>query len=412
MVSVPPRHGKTETVLHWIAWLLVQDPSLRIAYISYAHNFAGKQARKARRIAKRAGVAMGTTNQLGLWTTAAGGCVQATGVRGQLTGEGFHVIVVDDPVKNRREAESATIRRSSWEGFQNDIYTRREPASATHPGTSTIVVQTRWHRDDIAGNCEREGFRVINLPALLPSAENGERALAPHMWPLGDLQKIRSKVGPYAWASLYMGSPRPRGGAVFHEPTYYDFRRPPDTGRYSIGVDLAYTKKSYADRSVALVLQRSGEDATGEPMFYVRRVESHQVEAPQFCALLKRTAKAYPGAPMQWHASGTEKGAAQFIRKEVPRLVLKTASADKFTRAQDVAAAWNAGRILLPHCPEDASDAARREYERDYAWVGRTIEVVCNFTGLDDPEDDEVDALVSAHGAIAAAPLRTFRRGF
>lgn len=398
VVSVPPRHGKTETILHWIAWLLLRDPTLRIAYISYAHNFAGKQARKARKITARAGVSMGKINQLGYWDTEAGGCVQATGVRGQLTGEGFHLIIVDDPVKNRREAESATIRTSSWEGFQNDIYTRQEPANATHVGTSVIVVQTRWHKDDIAGHCIREGFEVVNLPALDPANDN---ALAPDMWPRETLLKIKRRVGPYAWASLYQGSPRPRGGAVFKEPTYYDPRQLPATGRVGIGVDLAYTKKTYADHSVALALMQSGANENGDPIFYVVDVESRQLEAPQFCQVLARFAKRWAGAPILWHASGTEIGSAQFIQKEVPRLRVANASADKFSRSQDVAAAWNDGRILIPGSPSD--DTSTPE------WVDRFVEVVCSFTGLDDPEDDEVDALASAHTALTLPVVKSFR---
>ena len=398
VVSVPPRHGKTETILHWIAWLLLGDPTLRIAYISYAHNFAGKQARKARKIAKRAGVQLGKINNLGYWDTEQGGCVQATGVRGQLTGEGFHIIIVDDPVKNRREAESATIRNSSWEGFQNDIYTRQEPANDGHPGTSVIVVQTRWHRDDISGHCIREGFEVVNLPAIDPANDN---ALAPEMWDLPTLLKIKRRVGPYAWASLYQGSPRPRGGAVFKEPSYYDPRDLPKAGgRMGIGVDLAYTKKTYADRSVALALMKHGERG-GLPLFYVVDVESRQLDAPSFTVLLRHFVRRWPGAAVWWHAAGVEKGAADFVRKEVKGLQFKAATSDKFTRAQEVSAAWNDGRVLVP----GSVDGDVPE------WVERFVEVVCNFTGLDDPEDDEVDALASAFGAVSVAPAKSRRIG-
>src|SRR5690606_33510962 len=99
----------------------------------------------ARRIARDAGVQLADDAQtVREWRTTAGGGLLATGVGGPLTGQGITGLgVVDDPVKNRQEAESALIRDRVWEWFTDVFYTRLEP------GASAIVVATRWHQDDL-----------------------------------------------------------------------------------------------------------------------------------------------------------------------------------------------------------------------------------------------------------------------
>src|SRR5690606_39771543 len=109
-------------------------------------------------------------------------------------------------------------------------------------------------------------------------------ALFPEMWPVEALQAKRAKVLEFTWAALYQGRPRPKGGKVFHEPTFYAAL--PQTYRGAFGVDLAYTAKTTADWSICVELwreERTGKDAQGnplEPLFYVKHVDRAQVEAP------------------------------------------------------------------------------------------------------------------------------------
>src|SRR5690606_37096680 len=117
VVSMPPRHGKTSTFLHAFAWLLTLDPRLTHAFATYAQELANSKSRTARRIARDAGVQLADDAQtVREWRTTAGGGLLATGVGGPLTGQGITGLgVVDDPVKNRQEAESALIRDRVWE---------------------------------------------------------------------------------------------------------------------------------------------------------------------------------------------------------------------------------------------------------------------------------------------------------
>lgn len=375
VVSTPPRHGKTETLLHAIAWLLLRQPELTIAYVSYAVEFARSKSRRARLIALSAGVPLADdAARLEEWRTIAGGGVLATGVGGPLTGHGVNLLLVDDPVKNRLEAESPTWRERTWEWFNDVAFTRLEP------GASAIVVMTRWHEDDLAGRLLKQSAQrwvELRLPALAeegdPHRQPGE-PLWPDRWPAEKLLEIRAQIGEYSWASLYQGRPRPRGGVLFRDVVTY--QEPPRDGyRLAIGIDLAYTARTHADYSVAVVLASTAEAA------YVLDVIRGQWEAPEFARRLRGLRERYPSAPLAAFASGTEKGALQFFRDlGVPVRELPV-QADKFVRAQAVAAAWNEGRVRVP--------------ERA-PWLAAFLDELLSFTGVHDVHDDQVDALASA----------------
>ena len=129
-VSVPPRHGKTEMVLAAIAWWLSRRPEDALGFVSYASSFAESKSSRGRDYATAAGVQLHPSrNTLSEWRTTAGGGLLATGIGGPLTGQGVRLAVVDDPVKNREEAESALIRQRTWDWFTSTclLYTSPSP---------------------------------------------------------------------------------------------------------------------------------------------------------------------------------------------------------------------------------------------------------------------------------------------
>jgi predicted phage terminase large subunit-like protein len=317
----------------------------------------------------------GTTSH---WQTTNGASLLATGIEGALTGYGIDgAIIVDDPVKDRMGAESATMRDHACEWFHDVAMTR------VHPGASVLVVQTRWHPDDLAGRLIADGWHFINLAAIAeedePTRKAGE-ALWPARRPIDFLEKIRS-ANAYTWASLYQGRPRPKGGAVFGDPRFYE--RLPETGlRYSIGIDLAYTAKTSSDYSVAVVMaERAGT-------IYIVDVLREQVSQPTFSRLLKSLCATYPGARVRGYLAGTERGAADYIIESGVKFDAVTAKGDKFVRAQPYAGAWNQdpGRVLVP---------------RQAEWLDAYLNEHARFTGLNDAHDDQVDAAAAAFDALS-----------
>lgn len=372
--SSPPRGGKTETLLHSLPWLLERHADWELVYASYNATQARSKSRKGLALAKRGGlrlVSSGVTD----WRMSSGGGVIARGVGEGITGQGADFAIVDDPHKDRADAESALKRDRVWDWFNEALFTRRNPSSpkAKRP-RSIIVNMARWHPDDLAGRLIAKGWRHINVPAIAPGGES----FWPDIWPVEQLRQTEAQLGVYAWASLYMGQPRPRGGTVFGDP--WTWTELPAQYRVGFGLDVAYSAKTSSDYSVIVVMLL---DAAGN--CYVVDVIRVQLRAPAFVELVEQQRKKYPGARAHWYVSTTEKGVAHLINPELTWLESTLASklGDKFTRAQPVAAAWNAGRVFVP------ADSKR------YPWVDAFVAEVINFTGVEDGHDDQVDALAA-----------------
>lgn len=400
--SVPPRHWKTTTLRNAIVKHLLRWPDESVAYCSHTQPFASKQSREIRKLTLKAGLDLSDeSNRQDEWELAnrEGGLV-ARGVGGDLTGRGFRLIIVDDPVKSTAKAYSAAERDKLWEWLENDVITRLAPDGCL------ILVHTRWHPDDPIGRARKaandnggeiEGdepiaWRGVNLQALrFDEEQQSEVALLPKHWPATKLRPIR-KANPHRFAALYQGEPILRGAAVFHDPSFYD-ELPDKAYRVAYGVDLAYSEKraQRADYSVIIRVLAVQERDENKKLFfrlYVADVVRKQVDAPSFLLTLKARHSELPGK-MLWIASGTEKGTAQFIRKRVP-LKIRTASEDKYQRALPVSEAWNLGRVLVP---------------KKATWLAEFLDEITSFTGVKDAHDDQVDALAAAFSALAIHPM-------
>lgn len=386
-LTMPPRHGKTETVKHGIARLLLIDPSRRVGYISYASRLAEKKSREIRTLYQRAGGKLAPDAfARSDWRTGVGdGGLWAAGTQGSLTGEGFDLLVIDDPIQGRAQAESGIEREKLWDWFNDVAFTRLEPDG------SILVVHTRWHIDDLGGRLIRDGWTHIHLPAI----DAHGRALWPKRYDIDKLTRIRRQQGEYAWKSLYMGQPYARGGRLFGDPQFFDVL--PKRLQRVIGIDLAYSAKSQADYSVAVTLGFDVE--TTEEMgakAYILNVVRRQVEAPSFIRELNELQGENLGAPMVWHYGGTEKGLVDVMKALGANLEAKPAIVDKFIRAQEAVAAWNDGRILIPR----NASALGLETEDDLVeWSNDLVTELSAFTGKGDLHDDQVDALSTGYDA-------------
>jgi len=387
-VSVPPRHGKTTTIVHWIVWLLAQRPDLKVLYCSFGARMATKQTRAMRALARKVGIPLGEVQTASEWTTAGGGSVKACGITGPPTGDGFDVIIVDDPHRSRKSAESAVERDTVNEGYRDDIYTRQLPR-----GTSHVIVHTRWHEDDLIGVMTRaqedgpQPFRLINLPAI----DGDGRALAPKLWPIEKLRRIEKRLGPYGWASLYQGSPRPKGGALFGPATWCDSA--PVVARYAGGIDLARTAKTRSDHQAAVMLALAPDktivvvDIEHEQALVTDRRGDEGLEEG-FSRRMHAMQRRWRGAPLRMYVGGTESTLVDLLAQQREHPVYVTqrkAEAGKWERAQPFASAWNAGRVRVLKTLRHADELVRQ---------------LSRFTGLDGETDDLVDAIVAAFDEI------------
>jgi len=218
MIFMPPRHGKSQlaTIL-FPAWFLGKNNKKEIITASYSGDLAQDFGGKTREIVGDPvyNRIFGTTlkpdeKSKGKWRTTKGGTYTSVGVGGAVTGRGANILLIDDPLKNREEADSDVIREKVWNWYTSTAYTRLEKNGAV------IVILTRWHLDDLAGRLLEKAedggdkWEVINFPALALEREE-HRAVGDALWKdkysKDDLAQIKETIGIYDWNSLYQQSP-------------------------------------------------------------------------------------------------------------------------------------------------------------------------------------------------------------
>lgn len=414
-VSLPPRHAKTTTLLHAFAWWLKHEPADRCAYFTYSDGQGKNKSTIARRLAGEAGIKLSSdTKNKGFWQTEDGGGLIAGGTGGGLTGEGVSgLFVIDDPYKNRVDADSNVYREKVWEWFTEVAFTRLE-------GASVIVVHTRWHEDDLIGRLSDDpSWTVINIPAIAeeddPLGREVGEALWPERFPIEELEVIRLQIGEWSFAALYQGHPRPRGSSLFQEPTYYNIDEFKIDGcSVVIGADPAATASSKADYSAAVVIAVRAEERVLQlegwaeprkmrvPVGYVQYVYRKQTTVPLFVQGLRNLQAQWYNAKIGVEAVAGFKAVPQMLLHLDPDLRVQEMPTlgDKFQRAQNFAAMWNAGLIMLPTYADGTYPP----------WVKAFVKEVCSFTGVNDAHDDMVDAAVHGWNQVAYSP-KPIRRG-
>lgn len=221
MIFAPPRHTKSELASRrFPAWFLGRHPDRQLIAATYSGDFALDFGRDVRGIvngeefkALFPDVALAADSQAAnRWHTNKGGVSVYVGVGGPITGRGAHIALIDDPFKNREEADSEIRRETVWKWYTSTLRTR------LMPGGAIVLILTRWHEDDLAGRLlERQGseWKVIELPAIANENTAEEKALWPEWYDLQALRRIRSDVGPRDWSALYQQRPTPDDGTYF-----------------------------------------------------------------------------------------------------------------------------------------------------------------------------------------------------
>jgi len=236
IITTPPRHGKSELVSRKLpAFLAGYDPGCEIVAVSYGEDLIQSMSVSARAIIDSNEYRevfsdahlSETRSSIGEWHLKIpmgdeGKIVRSvykcSGIGGGITGRGYKYGIIDDPIKDREQAESKLIQDRIWNWYRSVFYTRAEP------GARILLIQTRWHVNDLAGKLikqQEEGgpdsWKVINLPAI--SLGQGDilgrptgMALWEERFPVRKLLEIKQTLGTYDFESLYQGNPSPPGG--------------------------------------------------------------------------------------------------------------------------------------------------------------------------------------------------------
>ncbi len=407
IINMPPRHGKSMSVTETFpSYYLGRFPDKRVMEVSYNDTFAQKFGRRNRAKIEEYGgrlwnISLSQINhRADNWELANhnGGMI-SVGLGGAATGEGADLLIIDDPIKNKQEAESKTMRDRAWDEYTATFSTR------THPGAAVIVIMTRWHEDDLCGRllnpeyCDVEDWEILRLPAIAEDEDDllgrseGEALWPEHGYDEEWMAKQKGKIGSYAFAGLYQQRPAPSEGGILKRSWFQFYDIIPQGGTAIQSWDCTFKDGDNHDYVAGHVWRRVG------PNFYlVDRVHDHMGIADTMRAIRTLTAKhphAY-GKLVEDKANGT--AVIELLKKEIPGLIPVDPQGGKVVRAQAIAPYAEAGNIFLPS-PAKAP------------WVHDFLEECAAFPNA--AHDDDVDAMTQAitylsAGANTSAPPKNY----
>ncbi len=410
MIFMPPRHGKSEIVSRMLpAFLFGQNPDIRIFGTSYGQTLANDMSRDVQNIMlcdaygeifpdtqlSKTGTRSATARRNIDMFNIIGrrGFYLGRGVEGGIMGKGADRIIIDDPFKSRKEAESETVRESTWQWYKGTLRNRLQP------GGKIIILNTRWHQDDLSGRIlekmkddpESDRWKVISFPAI---AEDGDykhpeddrkegEALWPAMYNEKALSKIRATSGGYDWSALYQQQPTPPGGAVIKREWLKVIDRAPMYLKWVRYWDLAVTKKTTADHTASgqMAMDQDGN-------VYVRNFVREQQEWPTVKRMIVIISQ-QERCPVGIEEVATQKGFVQALLTEKSLAMIDLrgykVDSDKKTRALPWVARAEAGKFYI----------VRGKGVDSY------INELVNFTGMDDKHDDQIDFTSGAYAMLA-----------
>ena len=404
MIFAPPRSGKSELFSRaFPAWAFGKNPNLQMIASSYSSNLSTRMNRDVQRImmsdtyadifpetklnSKR--VVTATQNALRnseiFEIVGHAGAYRSAGVGGGITGMGADISIIDDPIKDAAEANSATFRDRVWDWYVTTLYTRLSPKSGV------LLGMTRWHEDDLAGRLIKEienggdKWQILSFPAIAEHDEEHRKegeVLHPERYDIERYLKIKNTIGSYAWTALYQQHPTTKGGEIIKGAWFKRFDVLPRLSRVGVFMDTAQKTGEQNDYSV-LLLAGLGIDGAVY-LIDLKRGKWDAVElentTKDFYAKHKPT---YAGLIFYIEDKSSGTGLIQKIKREnnIPAKAV-TPQKDKYTRVLDVVGYIESGYVNLPSSG---------------AWVSDFIDECEKFTATNSHlHDDQVDTLTMA----------------
>lgn len=346
MIFMPPRHGKSELASkRFPAWCLGRQPTRQIIAASYNSDLANDFGRNVRNIVAEPEfgqvfpqVSLAPDSQAAnRMNTNMGGAYVAAGVGTAVTGRGAHIALIDDPFKDREEADSERRREVVWDWYRSTLYTR------LMPGGAIVVICTRWHEDDLAGRIlehEADQWEILSLPALDKAGE----ALWPDWYGVEALTRIKNTIGPREWSALYQQQPQPDEGTFFKRDWFKTWERKPELRYYGTS-DYAVTDGG-GDYTVHRLW---GIDARGD----VYRVDGWRGQTASDEWIERKLDLIAKWKPLCWFGEGgvIQKAVEPMLKRRMRernvhcRLEWLPSVADKPTRARSFQAMASMGRV-------------------------------------------------------------------
>lgn len=380
IITIPPRHGKSMLCSQYFpAWYMGRNPDKYLISATYGQDLSDDFGRKVRdQLTDSYFKAVFPDSQLrsdskaaARFETTNGGTYFGVGAGGPITGRGAHLLLIDDPIKNREEADSEAMRVKLWDWYRSVAYTRLMPQGAV------VVIMTRWHEEDLIGqilaNENASDWTVFNLKAISDSGQ----PLWPESYNLDALNDIRRTVGEYDWSCLYQQEPIPHEGIIF-KPDWLrsGLAENDEYAAFYAAVDPAISKSEVADETAICVVGLS----------YTSPATVHELETLHGHWTFEQQIKVIQAVHKKYNIDcfGIEDVAYQkALIQECQRLWIPVtplkANRDKVARAMSVSHFFSQGRVRV-----NTSDTRRQ---------------MLSFRGAGE-KNDLADALIHAVGMV------------
>ncbi|MGE7112721.1 phage terminase large subunit [Lysinibacillus sp. NPDC047702] len=404
LIEMPPRHGKSMTVTEsFPSYFLGRNPSKRVITAAYSDGLAKKFGRLNRNkfnefayelFGEQLSESNSAVKDWGI-EDKPGGMI-STGIGGSITGQGADLMIIDDPIKNAKEAMSQTIRDSIWDEWEATLATR------LHDGASLIVIMTRWHEDDLIGRLIARSPRKwirLRLPAIAEDENDllnrvpGEPLCRELGYDEEWATNKKVEVGSRTWASLYQQRPAPAGGNIFKREwiKFYvrDEQMKRDWGlsddvivlplhfdKMAQSWDCTFKKTESSDFVAGQVWSRK------KAQYFLLDQDHKRMNFPDTVKAIRSMTDKWPKATSKYIEDKANGSAViDTLKDEISGIIPVDPDGGKEARANAVSPLFEAGNVYFPHpnmCP----------------WVNDVIEEMVSFPN--GAHDDMVDALTQA----------------
>lgn len=393
VLETPPQHGKSMTVTEALpSWCMGRHPSWRVILASYNDDSAERFARRNKeKIAafgetlfgvRIGGVSRATEFELKADKGCVPGRLISRGMLAGITGNSADLLIIDDPIKNRTEADSEMRRTQIWNEWLSSLKSRLAA------GAKVVVIMTPWHEDDLAARllAAEENIRLVRLPVEAeendPLGREVGEALCPELGKDSNwLRQFKrsylsdARGGERAWRALYQCSPRTEEGGIVKRSWWRRYE-PGENERFArevISVDAAFKGGEKNDYVAIEVWGKRGAD------YYLRYCLNSHMDFPQTLEAIRTVRRLYPEA-MTVLVEDKANGSAiiQTLQKEM-FCVPVTPLGGKEARVHAVAPAIESGHVYLPQGEE---------------WVGAFVDQFTAFPA--GKNDDMVDSATQA----------------
>jgi predicted phage terminase large subunit-like protein len=383
-LNMPPRHSKSMTITETLpSYYLGHFPEDRIIEISYNDTFARRFGKKNKEKVKQFGKSLFNieiahdSSAHDEWTldNNIGGMI-SRGVLSGITGQGADLMIIDDPIKNREEADSETHREKIWDEWKDSF------SSRLHPGAIVILILTRWHEDDLQGRLlnheygEPLNWQVYNFPLEAEENDLLGRKIGDPLWPerYGYTFIEERKRYPSSFNALYQGRPTSQQGNILKRDWWKYYDALPTMAVEIMSIDATFKDEDDSDFVAIQVWGKVGAD-----MYLIDNLKA-RMNFPTTLQAIRNMSKKHPNAAMKLVEDKANGPAIiSMLRHEIGGMIPVNPQGGKIARVNAVSPYIESGNVYLP---------------RNAEWIHDFVEECASFPK--GKHDDQVDAMSQA----------------